>query len=142
MLELREDKLNDIFWCETKNANHGNLYWHKFSHSDEKNFTCESHDVTCQYLFASRDGFPDPSLGIGLMMRECLYSTKTWEVLGNPSPPPSRFPSTFNLSGARDGFPNTSRVLVEHMYTVAATLVEQIKLEMENVKSHMIFTVT
>ena len=30
----------------------------------------------------------------GLMRRECLYSTRTREVLGNPSPPPSRFPST------------------------------------------------
>ena len=38
-----------------------------------------------------------------LMMRECPYSTKTQEVLGNPSPPPSRFP-------------NTSLVLVEQGY--------------------------
>ena len=31
-------------------------------------------------------------------MRECPYSTKTWEVLGNPSSPPSRFPSTLKIS--------------------------------------------
>ena len=63
---------------------------------------------------------------------ECPYSTKTREVLGNPSPPPSRFPSTLeislglrpreisrvsgNLLGVGDGFPNTSLVLVEHWY--------------------------
>ena len=63
---------------------------------------------------------------------ECPYSTKTREVLGNPSPPPSRFPSTLeislglrpreiswvsgNLLGVGDGFPNTSLVLVEHGY--------------------------
>ena len=29
---------------------------------------------------------------------ECPYSTKTREVLGNPSPPPSRFPSTLEIS--------------------------------------------
>ena len=61
-----------------------------------------------------------------------MYSTKTREVLGNPSPLPSRFPSTLeislglrpreisrvsgNLSGVGDGFPNTSLVLVEHGY--------------------------
>jgi len=71
----------------------------------------------------------NPSL---VMMRECPCSTKTREVLGNPSPPPSRFPSTLeislglrpreisrvsgNLSGVGDGFPNTSLVLVEHGY--------------------------
>ena len=36
----------------------------------------------------------NPSL---VMMRECPYSTKTREVLGNPSPPPSRFPSTLEI---------------------------------------------
>ena len=57
-------------------------------------------------------------------------STKTREVLGNPSPTPERFPETReisrgrspreisrvegNLEGRGDGFPNTSRVLVEH----------------------------
>ena len=38
-----------------------------------------------------RDGFSEPSLGKGVMMRECLYSTKA------PSSPPSRFPSSFAL---------------------------------------------
>ena len=63
------------------------------------------------------------------MMRECPSSTKTRELLGNPSPLPSRFPSTLkislglrpreifrvsgNLLGIRDGFPNTSLVLME-----------------------------
>ena len=37
----------------------------------------------------------NPSL---VMMRECPCSTKTREVLGNPSPPPSRFPSTLKIS--------------------------------------------
>ena len=66
------------------------------------------------------------------MLRDCPCSTKTREVLGNPSPLPSRFPSTLeislglrpreisrvsgNLSGVGDGFPNTSLVLVEHGY--------------------------
>ena len=31
------------------------------------------------------------------MLRDCPYSTKTREVLGNLSPPPSRFPSGFAL---------------------------------------------
>ena len=60
-------------------------------------------------------------------------STKTREVLGNPSPTPERFPSTLeislglrpreisqisgNLSAVGDGFPNTSLVLVEHGYS-------------------------
>ena len=68
------------------------------------------------------------------MLRDCPCSTKTREVLGNPSPLPSRFPSTLeislglrpreisrvsgNLSGVGDGFPNTSLVLVEHGYSV------------------------
>ena len=57
-------------------------------------------------------------------------STKRREVLGNPSPTPKRFPETRdisrgrspreisrvegNLEGGGDGFPNTSRVLVEY----------------------------
>ena len=63
-----------------------------------------------------------------LASRVGLYpcSTKTREVLGNPSPTPERFPETRgrspreisrvegNLEGGGDGFPNTSRVLVEH----------------------------
>ena len=80
----------------------------------------------------------NPSL---VIMRECPYSTKTREVLypcstktrevlGNPSPTPKRFPETReisrgrspreisrvegNLEGGGDGFPNTSRVLVEY----------------------------
>ena len=69
------------------------------------------------------------------MLRDCPCSTKTREVLGNPSPLPSRFPSTLeislglrpreisrvsgNLSGVGDGFPNTSLVLVEHGYIPA-----------------------
>ena len=32
------------------------------------------------------------------MLRDCPCSTKTREVLGNPSPPPSRFPSTLEIS--------------------------------------------
>ena len=59
---------------------------------------------------------------------ECPYSTKTREVLGNPSPPPSTLETYLelrsqeisqvlgNLLGVRDGFPNTSLVLVEHGY--------------------------
>ena len=66
---------------------------------------------------------------------KCPYSTKTWELLRNPSPPPSRFPSTLeislglrpqeisrvwgNLLGVRDGFPNNSLVLVEHGYNIS-----------------------
>ena len=75
------------------------------------------------------EGFLDPLPVEKLMMRECPSSTKTREVLGNPSPLPSRFPSTLkislrlrprdifrvlgNLLGIRDGFPNTSLVLME-----------------------------
>ena len=75
------------------------------------------------------------------MMRECPYSTKTRELLGNPSPLPSRFLSTLeislglrpreisrvsgNLSGVGDGFPNTSRVLVEHGYNLSASIFRQ-----------------
>ena len=44
------------------------------------------------------EGFPDPLLVENLMLIECPYSTKTWEVLGNPSSPPSRFPSTLKIS--------------------------------------------
>ena len=36
-----------------------------------------------------------------VMMRECPCSTKTREVLENPSPPPSRYPSTVGFGGAR-----------------------------------------
>jgi len=66
------------------------------------------------------------------MLRDCPCSTKTREVLENPSPLPSRFPSTLeislglrpreisrvsgNLSAVGDGFPNASLVLVEHGY--------------------------
>ena len=35
---------------------------------------------------------------------ECPYSTKTREVLGNPSPPPSTFPSTLEKSLGRRGW--------------------------------------
>ena len=50
----------------------------------------------------------------GLMMRECPYSTKTREVLENPSSPPSRFPSgSGNLLATGCGFPDSSRVSVE-----------------------------
>ena len=39
-----------------------------------------------------------------LMMIECPFSTKTREVLGNPSPPASRFLSTLEISlGLRHG---------------------------------------
>ena len=77
----------------------------------------------------------NPSL---VMMRECPCSTKTREVLGNPSPPPSRFSSAVGFApldprdfpraspsgnllglgklGGGDGLPNTSLVLVEHGY--------------------------
>ena len=37
----------------------------------------------------------NPSL---VIMRECPYSTKTREVLGNPSPPPSRFSSAVGFA--------------------------------------------
>ena len=74
------------------------------------------------------------------MMRECPSSTKTRELLGNPSPLPSRFPSTLkislrlrpreifrvsgNLLGIRNGFPNTSLILMEHGYSpITVTLV-------------------
>ena len=56
------------------------------------------------------------------------------EVLGNPSPTPQRFPETReisrgrspreisrvegNLEGGGDGFPNTSRVLVEYGHSL------------------------
>ena len=46
-------------------------------------------------------------------------STKTREVLGNPSPTVERFPETREISRGEfwgDGFPNTSLVLVEHGY--------------------------
>ena len=70
-----------------------------------------------------------PRVAVGL---NGLYpcSTKTREVLGNPSPTSKRFPETReisrgrspreisrvegNLEGGGDGFPNTSRVLVEY----------------------------
>ena len=39
-----------------------------------------------------------------LMMRECPYSTKTRELLGNRSPLPSRFPSTLEISGLGKSF--------------------------------------
>ena len=101
-------------------------------------------------------------------MRECPCSTKTREVLGNPSRTPERFPETReisrgrspreisrvegnsrdfprswvlhpetrgksrgsrgvkptdeeNLEGGGDGFPNTSRVLVEHGHSLIIT---------------------
>ena len=72
-----------------------------------------------------------------VMLKMIMYpcSTKTREVLGNPSPTPKRFPETReisrgrspreilrvegNLSAVRDGFPNTSLVLVEHGYIPA-----------------------
>ena len=48
------------------------------------------------------------------------------EVLGNPSLTPKRFPETRekpkgNLEGGGDGFPNTSRVLVEHGHSLIIT---------------------
>ena len=55
-----------------------------------------------------------------LVMAMYPCSTKTSEVLGNPSPTPERFPETRdsrvegNLKGVGDGFPNSSRVLVEY----------------------------
>ena len=64
------------------------------------------------------EGFPDPLLIERLMMRECLYSTKMREELGNPFSPPSKFPSG-NLSGVGDGFPNTSLVLVADQFFTA-----------------------
>ena len=42
----------------------------------------------------------NPSL---VMMRECPCSTKTREVLGNPSPPPSRFPSAVGFAPLDSG---------------------------------------
>ena len=85
----------------------------------------------------------NPSLD---MMRECPCSTKTREVLGNPSPPPSRFSSAVGFApldpqdfpraspsgnllglgkfGGGDGFPNTSLLLVEHGYIPSRVLVE------------------
>ena len=65
----------------------------------------------------------NPSL---LMMTDCPCSTKTREELGNPSPLPSRFPSTLEISlglrpreilGVGDGFSNPSLLLVEHGYS-------------------------
>ena len=65
-------------------------------------------------------------------------STKTREVLGNPSPTPERFPEARkisrerspreilrvegNLEGGGDGFPNTSRVLVEYGHSLIIKL--------------------
>ena len=48
----------------------------------------------CQSFPAHREGFPDPLPVEKLMTRECPCSTKTGELLGNPPPPPLRFPST------------------------------------------------
>ena len=46
---------------------------------------------------------------------ECPYSTKTWEVLGNPSLTPKRFPETREISRGRSPR-EISRVLMEHRY--------------------------
>ena len=60
------------------------------------------------------------------------HSTKTREVLGNPSPMPKRFPETRgksrgsreisraegNIEGRGDRFPNNSRVLVEYRHSL------------------------
>ena len=60
---------------------------------------------------AGKDWFnnpdPDPLLVEKLTMRECQYFTKTQEVLENPSPLPSRFPSTHKIA-----LGNTSLVVV------------------------------
>ena len=93
-------------------------------------------------------------------MRECPYSTKTRELLGNPSPLPSRFPTTIeislglrpreisrvsgNLLGVGDGFPNTSLVLVEHGYNLHHSKLEvysDIQMEAINVQ-HLWFSAT
>ena len=49
---------------------------------------------------------------VALVLYPC--STKTREVLGNPSPRVEE-----NLEGGGDGFPNTSRVLVEHRQSLS-----------------------
>ena len=51
-----------------------------------------------------REGFSDPLPVERLMMRECPFSTKTREVLGNPSPPSSRFPTILEISLGRRGW--------------------------------------
>ena len=53
----------------------------------------------CQSFPVHREGFPDPLPIERLMMRECPYFTKTWELLGNPFPPASKFPSTLKRRG-------------------------------------------
>ena len=63
---------------------------HPFSHHQQG--MIDFNTVKCQSFPVLREGFSDPLPVEKLMMRECSYSTKTREVLGNPSPPPSRFP--------------------------------------------------
>ena len=56
---------------------------------------------------------------------ECaLYpcSTKTREVLGNPSPTPERFPETREISRVEGNVHNTSRVLVEYGHSLIINL--------------------
>ena len=53
-----------------------------------------------------REELADPLPAVNLMMRECPCSNITWEELGNPSPTPWRFPSTYKISWAsRMDFP-------------------------------------
>ena len=62
----------------------------------------------------------NPSLGMYQEIHPCNDVR-----MGNPSPPPSRFPSSLEISrvsgnilGVGDGFPNTSLDLVEHGYNL------------------------
>ena len=52
----------------------------------------------CQSFPVHREGFSDPLPVEKLMLRDCPCSIKTREVLWNPSPLPSRFPSTLEIS--------------------------------------------
>ena len=51
----------------------------------------------CDFSFNSKSTTRGRAVSL-LMMRECPCSTKTREVLGNPSPPPSRFPSAVGFA--------------------------------------------
>ena len=62
-----------------------------------------------------------------LMMRECPCSTKTREVLGNPSPPPSRFPLAVGFAlwkslGSRAAKPTASGNLSRFPSTLEISL--------------------
>ena len=68
----------------------------QFSHHQQRRV-----DFNNPFLFT---GFPDQLSGFHSLEKDwwwdCPY-INIWEVLGNPSPQPSRFPSTFNICEAQ-----------------------------------------